>query len=416
VDVNRSKFTIIGGGMVAGYAAKKLVELGLKPGELTILSADTAPPYERPPLSKGFLAGRDTETGIQINPDDFYRDHGIDVHLDSEVSGLGGARRCIRLRSGDEIECEKLVLATGARARRLSVPGAGLEGVCYLRLLDDSKRIRSRAEQARRAVVVGGGFIGMEVASVLAQKQIETTMVLLEGRVWKQFFSPEMSRFFETYYAARGVEFAKRASVAEIRGDGAVRDVVLSTGRTIACDLVVAGIGAEPVTDFLAGSGVEVADGVIVNQYLEANRPGIYAAGDVANYPDVLFGRRRRVEHWDNAVNQGQHCARLLMGERIEFRHVPYFFSDVFDLSYELWGDPAGAEEIVYRGDISTRSFSTWWMRGQRLVAAFAMNRPEEEREVASQWVEARQLVSGARLADTSRSIRDAAEITHGPR
>ena len=405
---------ILGGGMVAGYAAKQLVEFGLKPGELTIVSADNSVPYERPPLSKGFLAGRDTEASIRINSEDFYRDHGIELRLQTEATGIAPAAKRIHLRSGEEIDFDKLILATGSRVRTLDVPGDGLEGVHYLRLLDDSKRIRSHAEHARQAVVLGGSFIGMEVASVLAQKKIETTMVLREDRIWKQFFSPEMSRFFETYYVARGVRFQKTASIAGIQGTGAVNGVTLTTGQSLPCDMVVAGIGVRPATDFLASSGIELKDGVMVNQYLETNRPGIYAAGDIANYQDVLFGKRRRVEHWDNAVAQGQHCAHLLTGERKEFRHVPYFFSDVFDLSYEFWGDPAGAEEIVHRGDVSTSSFSAWWVRGQRVVAAFAMNRPEEEREVAPKWVESRERVASARLADTSRSIADAAEIARG--
>ena len=400
--------------MVAGYAAKQLVEFGLKPGELTILSADNAVPYERPPLSKGFLAGRDTEVGIRINPEDFYREHGIDVRLQTEVTGLAPGTRRLHLRSGEDLDFDKLILATGSRVRPLDLPGAGLDGVHYLRSLDDSKRIRGHAEHARRAVVLGGGFIGMEVASVLAQKPIDTTLVLREDRIWKRFFSPEISRFFEAYYTARGVRFQKTASIAEIRGTGAVSGVVLTNGQNIPCDMVVAGIGVLPVTDFLAASGIEVQNGVMVNQYLETNRPGIYAAGDIANYQDVLFGKRRRVEHWDNAVAQGQHCARLLTGEHKEFRHVPYFFSDVFDLSYEFWGDPEGAEETVHRGDVSTASFSAWWLRGQRVVAAFAMNRPEEEREVAPKWVESRERVSSARLADDSKPIADAAEIAHG--
>jgi 3-phenylpropionate/trans-cinnamate dioxygenase ferredoxin reductase subunit len=413
VDVSTSKFTILGGGMVAGYAAKQLVEFGLKPGDLTIVSADNTVPYERPPLSKGFLAGRETESAIRINPEDFYRDHGIDLRLQTEAIGLAPSAKSIHLRSGEELGFDALILATGSRVRMLDVPGADLEGVYYLRSLDDSKRIRSHAEHARRAVVLGGGFIGMEVASVLAQKQIETTMVLREDRIWKQFFSPEMSRFFEAYYAARGVRFQKTASIAGIRGTGAVNGVVLTNGQTVPSDMVVAGIGVLPVTDFMAAGGIEIQDGVMVNQYLETNRPGIYAAGDIANYQDVLFGKRRRVEHWDNAVAQGQHCARMLTGERKEFRHVPYFFSDVFDLSYEFWGDPEGAEETIHRGDVTTSSFSAWWVRGQRLVAAFAMNRPEEEREVAPKWVESRERVSSTRLADASRSIADAAEIAH---
>jgi NADPH-dependent 2,4-dienoyl-CoA reductase/sulfur reductase-like enzyme len=174
--------------------------------------------------------------------------------------------------------------------------------------------------------------------------------------------------------------------------------------------MVVAGIGVQPVTDMLQGSGLDISDGVTVNEYLEASQPGILAAGDIANYQDALFGRRRRVEHWDNAVSQGQYCARALMGGRIPFKHVPYFFSDVFDLSYEYWGDSSGADQIVHRGDVSSKSFSVWWLRQKRLVAAFTMNRPDEERDVAPKWIEAKQIVSGASLKDASLPISAAPE------
>ena len=406
-----SKFLILGGGMVAGYAAKQLAELGLKSGDLTIVSAERSAPYERPPLSKGFLAGRDSEESIRIVPNDFYSAHGIDLRLATEVTSVAPAERRVHLRSGEELAFEKLILATGSHVRTLDTPGAGLTGIFYLRSMDDSKRIRGRAETAKRAVVIGGGFIGMEVASVLAQKGIQVVMIMREARVLSKLFSPEMSGFFEAYYKARGVQFAMQAAIREIRGTRAVDSVVLADGQEIACDMVVAGIGVRPAIDFLASSGIETGNGVVVNQYLETNQPGIFAAGDIANYQDVLFGKRRRVEHWDNAVSQGQHCARALMGERAEFRHVPYFFSDVFDLSYEFWGDPANAEEIVHRGDMTSNSFSTWWVRGQRLVAAFAMNRPEEERDVAPKWIEARQRVSSTWLRDTSHPIAEAGEF-----
>ena len=406
-----SKFVILGGGMVAGYAAKQLAELGLKSGDLTIVSAERSAPYERPPLSKGFLAGRDSEESIRIVPNDFYSAHGIDLRLATEVTSVAPAERRVHLRSGEELAFEKLILATGSHVRTLDTPGASLTGIFYLRSMDDSKRIRGQAETAKRAVVIGGGFIGMEVASVLAQKGIQVVMIMREARVLSKLFSPEMSGFFEAYYKARGVQFAMQAAIREIRGTRAVDSVVLADGQEIACDTVVAGIGVRPAIDFLASSGIETGNGVVVNQYLETNQPGIFAAGDIANYQDVLFGKRRRVEHWDNAVSQGQHCARALMGERAEFRHVPYFFSDVFDLSYEFWGDPANAEEIVHRGDMTSNSFSTWWVRGQRLVAAFAMNRPEEERDVAPKWIEARRRVSSTWLRDTSHPIAEAGEF-----
>jgi NADPH-dependent 2,4-dienoyl-CoA reductase/sulfur reductase-like enzyme len=393
-----SKYAILGGGMVAGYAAKQLVEGGLKPGELTIVSADTSLPYERPPLSKGFLAGKDTEAGIRINPEDFYREHEIEVRLHCEADGIDAGRKLLRLRSGEDLGFERLIIATGARVKTLDVPGSDLAGIYYLRSMEDAGRIRAHAASAKRALVAGSGFIGMEVASVLAQKGIAITMVLREDRIWKKFFTPAMSRFFESYYAARGVQFIKQATVAELRGDGAVSSAALDGDRTVACDLVVAGIGVRPVTELLAGSGIEVADGVMVNEYLETNQRDIWAAGDVANYQDTLFGKRRRVEHWDNAVSQGQHCARALAGERTPFLHVPYFFSDVFDLSYEVWGDPSGASEIVERGDLGSTSFSVWWLQRERLVAAFTMNRPDEEREAAPRWIESKQHVSAESL------------------
>jgi 3-phenylpropionate/trans-cinnamate dioxygenase ferredoxin reductase component len=408
--MNESKFVIVGGGMVAGYAAKQLVEAGLQSGDLAILSGETVEPYERPPLSKGFLAGRDTEDSIRINPEGFYQEHGIEVRLGCWVSAVDPERKRLSLGSGAEFGFNKLILATGSRVRTLDIPGANLPNVQYLRSLDDAKAIRLRAGNAKRAVVIGSGFIGMEVAAVLAQKGLEVVMVLRDDRIWKPFFSPQMSRFFEAYYVARGVRFVKMATVRELRGDGAVNSVVLGDGQAIACEMVVAGIGVLPATEMLAHSGIEVADGVQVNEYLEASRPGIFAAGDVANYRDMLFGKRRRVEHWDNAVSQGQYCARALMGERTPFQHVPYFFSDVFDLSYEFWGDPSGADNIIHRGDLSSNSFSVWWLRQEKVVAAFAMNRPDEERDVAPKWIESGQVVSAAKLAEASDSVSVAVE------
>ena len=396
--MNTSRFMILGGGMVAGYAAKQLVESGLKPRELTIISADSSVPYERPPLSKGFLSGKDTEASVFINPDDFYRAHEIEVRLNCVVSSVDPARKTVRLNSGEEIGFEKLIVATGARVRTLDVPGIDLAGIYYLRTLEDSKHIRLKAESAKQAVVIGGGFIAMEVCSVLAQKGIGTTMVLPEDRIWKRFFTPAMSRFFEDYYMARGVRFAKNNKVVKFTGTGTVESAVLQNGGSAPCDMVVAGIGVTPVTEPLANSGIEVADGVVVNEYLETNQRDIYAAGDVASYYDVLFDKHRRAEHWDNAVSQGQHCARILSGERAPFVHVPYFFSDVFDLSYEFWGDSSGADDILERGDLSSRSFSVWWLRQGRLVAAFIMNRPDEEREAAPRLIESREPVSAGTL------------------
>ena len=190
----------------------------------------------------------------------------------------------------------------------------------------------------------------------------------------------------------------RNAKVVELKGAGTIKSILLQDGEILDCDMLVAGIGVTPVTEPLLKSGVELKDGVVVNEYLETSQPHILAAGDVANYYDVLFDKHRRVEHWDNAVSQGQHCARALLGERKPFIHVLYFFSDVFDLSYEFWGDPSGAEEIVERGDMSSRSFSVWWLRQGRLAAAFLMNRPEEERTAAPRLIQSRELTSAKTL------------------
>ena len=402
--MNQSNIVVLGGGMVAGYAARQLVELGLPKGEVAILSADTAVPYERPPLSKTFLAGKDSEDAIRINAEDFYQKQGIELRLQCEVTTVDLKRKRLILKNGDDFGYQKLIIATGARPRTLNIPGSTLRNLFYLRTLDDSKRIRDAAGKMKHAVVIGGGFIGMEVAAVLAQKGIAVALVSNEDRLFSRLFSPEMSSFFETYYAARGVRLIKSASVTELRGDAVVTSAVLRDHQTIPCEMVVAGIGVQPAIEIAANTGLALGNGILVNEYLQTSHPDVFAAGDIAKYQDLLFGKRRRVEHWDNAVSQAQYCSRSLMGDKTPFRHVPYFFSDVFDLSYEYWGDSSGADQVVHRGDLSTNSFSVWWVRQQRLIAAFAMNRPDE-RNVAPQWIESAQTVSPSRLADASQPI-----------
>jgi NADPH-dependent 2,4-dienoyl-CoA reductase/sulfur reductase-like enzyme len=408
--VLKTKYLILGGGMVAGHAAKELANQGLKPGELAIVSADSAVPYERPPLSKGFLSGKDNETSILINHPDWYREHGIEVRLNTAIEHVDPSKRLVRSDTGEEFECEHLLLATGAQARKLDCPGNDLGNVFYLRSLRDSETIRSKSAAAKTAVIIGGGFIGMEVASVLAQKNIHSTLIVREDRVWSRVFTPVMSAFFEQYYTAHGARIAKQARVVAIEGKGKVQAVLLGDREKLSCDLVVVGVGAVPVTELLEKTRIAIDDGIVVNEYLEASHTGIYAAGDVANYPDTIFRKRRRVEHWDNAVSQGQHWARGVLGERQPFVHVPYFFSDVFDLSYELWGDTIGASEIVIRGDAHSSSFSVWWLRDNRVAAAFVMNRPDDERQIAPDWIKSSQTVSRERLSDKNRSILEAVQ------
>ncbi len=402
------KHMILGGGMVAGYAAKELAARGLKPGELAIVSADDSLPYERPPLSKSFLAGKDTEDTILINKPDWYSAQGINVKLRTTIDRVDLPAKRVHAASGDAFEFQNLLIATGARARKLDCPGNDLPNLFYLRSMDDSRKIRARAAASKSAVVIGGGFIGMEVASVLSQQNIDTSMVIPEDRVWSRIFTPALSEFFENYYRSRGAKLLKKETVASLKGSEPL-EITLSSGRKLSCDMAVAGVGAIPETDLFAKSGLVIDNGILVNEYLETSQPGVSAAGDVANCPDSIFGKRRRVEHWDNAVSQGQHWAAIAAGDRRPFVHVPYFFSDVFDLSYELWGDPGGATQTITRGDAKSSSFSVWWLRQNRLVAAFAMNRPDEERQAAPQWIESKQSVSADRLADDKLPITTAA-------
>lgn len=376
--------------MVAGYAAREFVQRGLGRGELVIVSADDHPPYERPPLSKAFLRGQDPETSLSINPPEFYAGHGIEVRLSTPVERVDLDARRARLRGGAELAYDQLLIATGSAVRRLGVPGSSLDGLFYLRTVDDALRIRQWAAGASRAVVIGGGFIGMEVAASLRQRGLEVTQVLAESRIWKRLFTPEMSDYFRRYYEARGVRFVLNATVTGFTGAQRLEGVTLGGVASIAADMAVAGVGVLPATGLFEGSRLDLANGVRVNEHLETNVPGVYAAGDVALYRDLLFGKDRRVEHWDNAVAQGQHAAGEMTGSREPFIHVPYFFSDIFDLSYEVWGDPSEADRTVTRGDYRENSFSVWWLKEGRVRAAFVMNRPEEERELAERAIRER--------------------------
>lgn len=394
--------------MVAGYAAKEFVAQGGKPGDLGIVSADSDLPYERPPLSKSYLAGKDDDASVLIEKAAFYREHAIDVRLNTPIERVELKGKLLKGRAGDSFRFETLVIATGARVRTLECPGATLDGVLYLRSLNDSRAIRKHLDSGKRAVIIGSGFIGMEVASQCAQKGLQTTLVFPEDRVGKRVFSPEISAFFQKYYQDRGVRLMDGKKVASIEGKERVEAVTLDSAERVPADMVIAGIGVVPETSLFENSGLKIDNGIVVNQYLETNTEGVLAAGDVANYMDVLFGKQRRVEHWDNATKQGQYAAGRLLGQREAFRNVPYFFSDVFDLSYEYWGDSTGADRVVHRGDMKSSSFSAWWMRDGRVVAAFVMNRPDDERNAAQKWIEEKAHVRWEGLADANRGVNEA--------
>jgi len=382
---------ILGGGVVAGYAAKEFAAQNGKKGELAIVTAENALPYERPPLSKGFLAGKEEAGDIQISDAAFYRKHGIAVFRNFPVRKVDFRARRLHGASGKTICFDKLLIATGSTVRRLKLPGADRSKVFYLRQRKDSEAIRAQLKRGKRALVIGSGFIGMEVASVLASQGVRTTMAFPDDRVWKRLFTPPISTFFERRFLARGITFMKHEKVAALALKNHECQVKMASGNQVSADFVVAGIGVAPSLELFHRTPLDTDDGITVNKFLETSVPGVWAAGDIASYPDQIFHRRMRVEHWDNAVEQGRVAMRNLLGNFQPFIHVPYFFSDVFDLSYEFWGDATGHDQVVYRGNIYEKQFSVWWLKKQRLCAAFILNRPDEEREAAPRWILRRQ-------------------------
>jgi NADPH-dependent 2,4-dienoyl-CoA reductase/sulfur reductase-like enzyme len=284
------------------------------------------------------------------------------------------------------------------------LPGADLSHLYYLRQVEDARQIRRMAQNAQNAVVIGGSFIGMEATAVLQSQGVAITMLFPEERVWQAFFTPVMSAFFENYYRQRGVTIMPQQEVASFVGDdnGQVAQVLTKTGLSLPADMVVAGIGVVPNSDLFKDSELQrVKNNIVVNRFLETNMPNVLAAGDVTSYEDVIYERPLHVEHWDNAVQQGQHAVQVMLGKYQPYEHVPYFFSDMFDLSYEFWGDTTGATQAVHRGDVAHGRFSVWWLAADgRLLAAFVMNRPEEERQLAPKWIKAGKQLTPTTLSD----------------
>ncbi len=378
---------ILGGGVVAGYAAKEFVAQSGERGRLAIVTAENALPYERPPLSKGFLAGKEEAGDIRISDATFYRKHGIVVYRNFPVEKVDFRRRRLLSTSGKVIGFDQLLIATGSSVRRLKVTGASRSAIFYLRQMKDAQAIRAQIKRGRRAVVIGSGFIGMEVASVLASHGVRTTMVFPDDRVWKRLFTPPVSTFFERQFAGHDITLMKSDKVVALTHKNHGCQAVLASGNQIPTDFVVAGIGVTPSVELFHRITLGTDGGIKVNKFLETSMLDVWAAGDIASYPDQIFHRRMRVGHWDHAVEQGRVAMRNMMGKIQPFIHVPYFFSDVFDLSYEFWGDADGHDQVVYRGNMNQKQLSVWWLKKRTLCAALIMNRPEEERAVAPRWI-----------------------------
>jgi len=394
--MKRFKYVIVGGGIVAGYAAQEFIDYEkYNDGDLAIITDDDAIPYERPPLSKDFLAGEENYDDIQINAPDFYQEHGIRLFLYTKVEEIDTQNKTVKTDHGDTFAYEKLLLATGSSPVILDIPGGNNSLIKYLRTIDDARAIRDSLTESNEVIVVGGGYIGMEVAASLTQDGHTVTMVFPEDRLMERLFTPELSSFFEKYYQDHGITFVKNAEVERFNDKPKNRiQATLTTGDTIDADLIVAGVGAKPNLAMIKDSRIDVDNGVVVNPRLQTSVEDVYAAGDIANYFDNIFRTRRRVEHWQNAVDTAQYVAREMLGiEQDDFQTLRYFFSDVFDLSYEFWGDTEGANHTLHIGNFEEGKIGVWWLKSNRVLGAFLMGRPDGERENAQDWIKNRRTI-----------------------
>ena len=387
--MKRFELVIAGGGLTAARAIKSYREAG-GGGAIALRTAESVLPDHRPALSKRYLRG---ETGAPFVEDEtFYRDHDVDVLLGTPVTGVDPASRSVTTEQGP-LHYEQLLIATGASPRRLNVPGADLEGVYPLRTLDDSDRIRDAARGSRQAAVIGGGFIGMEVTASLRQLGLEVTQIHLGNGLFDQLRSPGLSDELLALYREQGVEVLLEHEVSRFGGDGRFEWLECTNGHCVAADLVVVGAGVIPNTAFLEGSGITLENGVVVDERFETNVPGVYAAGDVANFYDPLYGRRRRIEHWSNANYQGTEVGKILAGQGASYDTVSSFFSEVFGLTIKVLGDVSRFDESRADGGLDAGLLVGYGENG-RLVGALLVGQSEEVE------LRAGELIAGAGPAD----------------
>jgi NTE family protein len=323
--------------------------------------------------------------------EEFSRAHGVGLHLNDPAAALDAGARTVTTASGAHYTYGKLLLATGCRARRLDIDGAGLPGLYYLRTLDESEAIRAAALGAGQAVIIGGGFIGLEAASALSQMGLDVSVVHRADRLFERFGSEEICDFFEELFAEHGVHTIYNDEAVKLAGRERLEDVVTRSGRTLPCDLAIAGIGVWPDTAWLEGSGIELQNGIVVNDRLETSLPDVYAAGDVADYYDSVYGKRRRIEHRDNAIEQGKLAAANMSGALERFHHVSYFYSIVFGLTYECLGDMTDFDEVIVRGSLSEQSGAALYLKQGVLQSAFLLGRPYEERLALEELIAGRE-------------------------
>ncbi|WP_432143325.1 NAD(P)/FAD-dependent oxidoreductase [Streptomyces sp. bgisy084] len=369
-------FLIAGAGLAGAKAAETLRKEGFD-GPLVLLGDERERPYERPPLSKGYLLGTAERESAFVHPPEWYAEHEVELRLGQAVTALDPAGHEVTLADGSRLGYAKLLLATGSTPRPLRVPGADLDGVHYLRRLPDSDRLKEVFGSVSRVVVIGAGWIGLETAAAARAAGVEVTVLEAAALPLLRVLGPEAARIFATLHTDHGVELRCGTQVSEITGTGgAVDGVRLADGSLIGADAVIVGVGITPNSEPAAAAGLKVDNGVVVNERLCSSHPDIFAAGDVANAYHPVLGRQLRVEHWANALHQPQTAARAMLGQDVRYDRLPYFFTDQYDLGMEYTGyaEPEGYDQVVFRGDTDAREFIAFWLSGGRVLAGMNVN------------------------------------------
>lgn len=368
---------IVGASHAGAQLAASLRQEGWD-GEIVLVGNESALPYHRPPLSKAYLAGRCTVDELAIRNAEFYTKQRIQL-LDATVEVLDRSAGHLSLTTGDALPYDKLALCTGARPRRLSIPGADLPGVCYLRTAADVAMIRECTSPGRRAVIVGGGYIGLEAAASLRALGLEVTVLEATERVLERVTAPEVSAFFDRIHREEGVDIQTDALVDAMSGDGRVREVILASGESIPADLVIVGIGVEPNTDLAAAAGLAIDNGVVIDDQARTTDPDIVAAGDCASHHMARYGRRIRLESVPGAGEQAKVAAATICGKSKKVAALPWFWSDQYDVKLQIAGLNTGYDEVVLSGDPTRdRDFTCFYLRAGELIAADCINRPRD--------------------------------------
>lgn len=386
---------IAGAGHAAGQLVASLRQLKFA-GKIVLVGDEPWLPYQRPPLSKKFLAGEMTAERLYFKPPGFYDDPAIELRLETTVTAIDRDAKRLLFEDGESIRFDKLVLATGSRARRLAVPGADLQGVHYLRNIADVDAIRADLDTRRRLVVIGAGYIGLEVAAVARQRGLDVTVVEMAERVLSRVVSPEISDFFQIEHTNQGVALRLGTGVAELQGKRRLKAVVTNSGESLATRFVVIGVGIEPNTELAADAGLEVDDGIVVDERCQSSDPDIYAIGDCTRHPNSIYGRKLRLESVHNALEQAKTAAGNLCGVKTCYSQVPWFWSDQYDLKLQIAGLSEGYDDVVIRGNPAERSFACLYLKDRQLIAVDAVN-------AAKEFVQSKSLIANHALMDIDR-------------